>query len=107
MCRALIKTHHMTSRKKIMAISKAAKQYNCAVYLKTGSHTPGVMIGECDGEDGEESLKEWVRSVKVGILLFLMPQVARNSAERHIHPKLNQKGFTLFGRLLMLRILPD
>ena len=72
-CRALIKTHHMTSRKKIMAISKAAKQYNCAVYLKTGNHPPGVMIGECDGEDGEESLKEWVQSVKVGIFLFLMP----------------------------------
>ena len=72
MCRALIKTHHMTSRKKIMAIRKAAKQYNCAVYIKTGIRTPGVMIGECDGEDGEESLKEWVRSVKVGIFLFLM-----------------------------------
>ena len=72
-CRALIKTHHMTSRKKIIAISKAAKQYNCAVYLKTGIHTPGVMIGECDGEDGEESLKEWIRSVKVGIFPLLMP----------------------------------
>ena len=71
-CRALIKTHHMTSRKKIMAIGKAAKQYNCAVYLKTGK-PPGVMIGECDGEDGEESLKAWVRSVKVGIFLFVMP----------------------------------
>ena len=61
--RALIKTHHMTSRKKIIAIAKAAKKHNCAVYLKTGD-SPGMMIGECDGE--EQDLKEWIRSVKVG-----------------------------------------
>ena len=64
--RALIKTHHMTSRKKITVILKAAKKYNCAVYLKTGAHPPGVMIGECDAEQGEQDLKEWVGSVKVG-----------------------------------------
>ena len=69
--RALIKTHHMTSRKKITAITKAAKQYNCAVYLKTGMHPPGVMLGECDGGEGEEDLKAWVKSVKVRI--FLLP----------------------------------
>lgn len=68
--RALIKTHHMTSRKKITAITKAAKQYKCAVYLKTGMHPPGVMLGECDGEEGEEDLKAWVRSVKVRIFLL-------------------------------------
>lgn len=63
--RALIKTHHMTSRNKIRAIIKAAKKCNCAVYLKTGKHPPGVMIGECNGELGEQYLKEWVGSVKV------------------------------------------
>lgn len=67
LCRALIKTHHMTSRKKIMAITKAAKQYDCAIYLKSGKNTPGVMIGECDGEEGERDLKELVKSVKVGL----------------------------------------
>ncbi|KAF6241249.1 hypothetical protein HO173_001044 [Letharia columbiana] len=62
--RALIKTHHMTSRKKITAITKAAKKCNCAVYLKSGVHPPGVMVGECGGEQGELDLKEWVGSVK-------------------------------------------
>lgn len=62
--RALIKTHHMTSRKKITAIAKAAKEYDCAVYLKTGAHPPGVMIAESEEEEG---VKEWVASVKVGI----------------------------------------
>ena len=61
--RALIKTHHILSRKKITTITKAAKKSSCAVYLKTGA--PGVMIGECEGEQGEQDLKEWIRSVKV------------------------------------------
>lgn len=65
LCRALIKTHHMTSRKKIMAISKATKQYSLRCLR--------VMVGGCDGEDGKGSLKEWVRSIKFGIFLFLLP----------------------------------
>lgn len=55
----------MTSRKNISAIAKAAKKCNCAVYLKTGVHPPGLMIGECNGDKGEQDLKEWVGSVKV------------------------------------------
>ena len=54
----------MTSRKKIAAISKAAKKYDCAVCLKTGAHPPGMMIAECE-EDGMEGLAGWVASVKV------------------------------------------
>ena len=61
--RALIKTHHILSRKKIATVTKAAKKFSCAVYLKTGA--PGVMIGECEGEEGEQDLKGWVGSVKV------------------------------------------
>ncbi len=60
--RALIKTHHMTSRKKITAINKAAKKYDCAVYLKTGARPPGCMIAESEGEEG---VRAWVASVKV------------------------------------------
>lgn len=55
----------MTSRKKIAAISKAAKKYECAVYLKTGAHPPGVMISESQVE-GMEGLAGWVAAVKVG-----------------------------------------
>ena len=64
--RALIKTHHMTSRKKIAAITKAAKRYECAVYLKTGAHPPGVMIAE---SEGEKDMRGWVGAVKVSRLL--------------------------------------
>jgi hypothetical protein len=56
--RILIKTHHMTSRKKIFAITKAAKRLSCSVILKTGG-PPGVMLAE-----GEEAL-EWMEIVRV------------------------------------------
>jgi len=65
--RALITTHHMTSRKKITAISKAAKKYNCAVYLKTGAH--GIGIAESEGEAG---VRDWIKSVKVRVLVYSM-----------------------------------
>lgn len=59
--RALIKTHHMTSRRKIQAITHSAKHKSCSVILKTGK-PPGVMIAE-----GEEvRVREWVADVKVG-----------------------------------------
>ena len=59
--RALIKTHHMTSRKKIQTLSKAAKTHACSVVFKTG-RPPGVMIAEAADEG---SLTEWVDTVKV------------------------------------------
>lgn len=56
--RILIKTHHMTSRKKIIALNKAAKRFSCSVLLKTGG-PPGVMLAE-----GEEA-GEWLEVVRV------------------------------------------
>lgn len=58
--RALIKTHHMTSRKKIQAITKSAKHHSCSVLIKTGK-PPGVMIAQ----GTEDAVKQWVESVKV------------------------------------------
>lgn len=60
MYRVLIKTHHMTSRKKILTITKAAKRLSCSVLLKTGA-PPGVMIAE--GEDAGE----WLDVVKASM----------------------------------------
>lgn len=48
----------MTSRKKIFALTKAAKRLSCSVILKTGG-PPGVMLAE-----GEEAL-EWMEIVRV------------------------------------------
>jgi hypothetical protein len=68
--RILIKTHHMTSRKKILAITKAAKRLSCSVLLKTGG-PPGVMIAE--GESGPAL--EWLEVVRVSHPPSLNPAV--------------------------------
>ena len=60
--RILIKTHHMTSRKKILALTKAAKRFSCSVLLKTGG-PPGVMLAE-----GEEA-GDWMEVVRVSTSL--------------------------------------
>ena len=59
----------MTSRKKIQAITKAAKRLDCAVYLKTGAHPPGIMICECE-EGGKEGLDGLVMAVKVCVASY-------------------------------------
>jgi hypothetical protein len=61
--RILIKTHHMTSRKKIITLTRAASNLQCSVLLKTGPHPPGIMLAE------GESAGEWLKVVKVSPLL--------------------------------------
>ena len=79
--RALIKTHHMTSRKKIAAIHALTRRHGCVVYLKKGLRPPAVLVAEKywvmeeteqigeemeDVEDpGEKVLRQWVKGVKV------------------------------------------
>ncbi|ERF70463.1 hypothetical protein EPUS_04741 [Endocarpon pusillum Z07020] len=52
---ALIRTHHITSRKKIAALKAAAKKHGCFALLRSGG-TPGIMYVQ--GE--EEGVREWV-----------------------------------------------
>jgi hypothetical protein len=49
----------MTSRKKILAIARAADTLQCAVLLKTGFQSPGIMLAEGKHAD------EWLKFVKV------------------------------------------
>lgn len=57
---ALIRTHHITSRKKIAALKKAADAHNCFVLLRTGG-SPGVMYVE---GRREEDVGAWVNTVQ-------------------------------------------
>jgi hypothetical protein len=57
---ALIRTHHITSRKKIAALRKAADTHHCYVLLRTGG-SPGVMYVE--GKQ-EEDVSSWVAIVQ-------------------------------------------
>jgi hypothetical protein len=57
---ALIRTHHITSRKKVTALSQAAKKHDVYALLRSGS-TPGIMYAEGD----ESAVAAWVGDVKV------------------------------------------
>lgn len=57
---ALIRTHHITSRKKIAVLRKAADAYKCYVLLRTGG-CPGVMYVE---GHREEDVAAWVNTVQ-------------------------------------------
>lgn len=57
---ALIRVHHITSRRKVAAISQSAKKHNVYAVLHIGS-PPGIMYAE----GTEESVTDWVGDVKV------------------------------------------
>ncbi|KAK3403113.1 hypothetical protein B0T20DRAFT_17385 [Sordaria brevicollis] len=56
---ALIRTHHITSRKKVAHLRKAAGQLDCYALLRSGG-CPGIMY--CKGS--EEAVKGWVSTVQ-------------------------------------------
>jgi hypothetical protein len=56
---ALIRTHHITSRKKITALKAAAKKLECYALLRSGG-VPGVMFVQ---GDGEHEVQRWVNLV--------------------------------------------
>lgn len=57
---ALIRTHHITSRKKVSALKRAADSHNCFVLLRSGG-CPGIMYVESKDKDAVEA---WVTVVK-------------------------------------------
>ncbi|KAJ5923099.1 hypothetical protein N7516_010802 [Penicillium verrucosum] len=56
---ALIRTHHITSRKKVAALKRAADTHQCAVLLRSGG-CPGIMYVE----GGKEPVESWVDIVR-------------------------------------------
>jgi hypothetical protein len=56
---ALIRTHHITSRKKVAKLRQAAANYNIYALLRYGG-CPGIMY--CQGT--ESGVKDWVSTVQ-------------------------------------------
>jgi hypothetical protein len=56
---ALIRTHHITSRKKVAKLRAAASNYNIYALLRSGG-CPGIMY--CEGT--ESGVKDWVSTVQ-------------------------------------------
>ncbi|KAF2455563.1 hypothetical protein BDY21DRAFT_289289 [Lineolata rhizophorae] len=57
-CHALVKTHHITSRKKVAQLRKAAGKLGCYALLRSGG-CPGIMY--CRG--APDAVQEWVATV--------------------------------------------
>ncbi|KAJ5260517.1 hypothetical protein N7478_012122 [Penicillium angulare] len=57
---ALIRTHHITSRKKVAALKRAADTHQCFVLLRSGG-CPGIMYVE--GRD-QTNVESWVTVVR-------------------------------------------
>lgn len=57
---ALIRTHHITSRKKVAKLTQSAKAHDVYALLRSGG-SPGIMYVE----GKEESVVGWVADVKV------------------------------------------
>ena len=60
MYNALIRTHHITSRKKVAVLKAAAKELQCYALLRTGG-TPGVMFVQGNSQD---RVQRWVETVR-------------------------------------------
>lgn len=63
---ALIRTHHVTSRKKVSKLKEAHHEAHYVLIRSGGS--PGLMYVESD----EKGVEEWVDAVKVYIHLYLV-----------------------------------
>ncbi|RSM09466.1 hypothetical protein CEP52_004089 [Fusarium oligoseptatum] len=57
----LIRTHHITSRKKLQRVRRAAQQLNVDWLLVRSGGSPGIMFAESHDEAG---LTEWVATVQ-------------------------------------------
>ncbi|KAJ5162494.1 hypothetical protein N7492_007886 [Penicillium capsulatum] len=57
---ALIRTHHITSRKKIAALKRAADMHDCFVLLRSGG-CPGIMYVEARDKPRVDA---WVAEVR-------------------------------------------
>ncbi|KAL2840165.1 hypothetical protein BJY01DRAFT_22136 [Aspergillus pseudoustus] len=60
---ALIRTHHITSRKKVSALKQAANNLDCFAILRSGG-CPGIMYVEAKDKDAVESWVNVVRSLR-------------------------------------------
>ncbi|KAI1341879.1 hypothetical protein F5Y15DRAFT_350471 [Xylariaceae sp. FL0016] len=61
LCIALIRTHHITSRKKLQKVKKAAAHYSLPLVLVRSGGSPGIMYAE--GSD-EVRVSGWVNAIQ-------------------------------------------
>ncbi|KAL6711339.1 hypothetical protein ACN47E_005870 [Coniothyrium glycines] len=89
---ALIRTHHITSRKKVAKLRAAAS--NCNIYaLICYGGSPGVMY--CQGM--EPGVRDWVANVQR--LRYKDFQLVKKPATKEVDHAVVQEDSALYGRL--------
>jgi hypothetical protein len=74
---ALIRTHHITSRKKVAKLRTAASNHNVYALLRSGG-CPGIMY--CEGS--ESGVRDWVGAVQR--LRYKDFQLVKKAAEKQL-----------------------
>ena len=88
---ALIKTHHITSRKKVAVLRKAASEHDCHVLLRSGA-SPGIMYVE----GRSLGVEAWVATVQV--LMGIGPRLLRVAQNLTEGQRLRYKNYQLAAR---------
>ena len=88
---ALIRTHHITSRKKVAKLKAAASNCHVFALLRSGG-CPGIMY--CQGS--ESGVREWVANVQK--LRYKDFQLVRKPAEKEVAGKEVENRVT-YGKL--------
>ncbi|KAH7399041.1 hypothetical protein DE146DRAFT_519922 [Phaeosphaeria sp. MPI-PUGE-AT-0046c] len=89
---ALIRTHHITSRKKVAKLRQAAANYNIYALLRYGG-CPGIMY--CQGT--ESGVKDWVSSVQR--LRYKDFQLVKKPAAKEMELGVLQEQLAAYGKL--------
>lgn len=89
---ALIRTHHITSRKKVAKLKQAAMNYETYALLRYGG-CPGIMY--CQGS--ESSVREWVSAVHR--LRYKDFQLVKKPAAKELDSKTFEEQDIAYGKL--------
>ena len=89
---ALIRTHHITSRKKVAKLRAAASNYNVYALLRYGG-CPGIMY--CQGS--ESGVRDWVSTVQR--LRYKDFQLVTKPAEKKTEGNSGTEAAAAYGKL--------
>ena len=76
---ALIRTHHITSRKKVATLKAAAKKLGCYALLRSGG-VPGVMYVQGGGKDAVQAWVDVVHELRYKDYQLAAPVVAAKTS---------------------------
>lgn len=97
---ALIRTHHITSRKKVAKLKQAAANYEVFALLRYGG-CPGIMY--CQGT--ESGVKEWISTVQR--LRYKDFQLVKKPAAIDLEDRKSQEQNIPYGKLEEIQSVKD